>query len=607
MASASRTSSADTRRTRADRAVVDWARTTAIPLATVEPRQGFQDIEALRPIIGDARIVSLGEATHGTREFFKLKHRVLEFCVAELGFTMFGIEANFAESLAVNAYVLDGVGNAADVLAGLRYWVWDTEEVLDLIEWMRWWNQNNRRKVKFYGFVNGSSTVAAAGLLDFLARVAPELAAVCKTALAPLTSDLTERLFRQLSPTRSAAVFASLADVLAAFTRERPGWIAATSPLEWHLARLHAVVLERCARFAQDPAAARHDQAMAENVRALLEAEGPDAKAVLWSHNAHAGRVAYPDENSMGKNLDDIVGREQVVIGCSFDRGDFQARNYPSGELMAHHVTASAADSFDGVLAQTELPLFALGLANAPREGAVSPWLASEMPMRSIGGIYGLPPDNRYGVVYTDTIIPRHRFDAVLFVAETTAARQNRPALAESIPPALPAPINLALSGVGVPAGWRTAGIDRRHAHTIVMSDKVSPRGGRAVHISRHAPWRWGSGQLIQKISALAWHGKRMRFAAAIRTTTEDVGAGALLFMKFLAKPDRSDEAEFFAVEIGTFASADHPVKSQGWATFAVEAVVPEAAHVFIIGLAMTGNGDAWFGDLDFAATADAG
>src|SRR5271169_2706473 len=181
------TATNETRAGSPDQSVVEWIRSAAIPLATVEPRQGRKDLDPLRPIIGNARIVSRGEATHGTREFFKLKHRLLEFCVAELGFTMFGIEASFPESLAVNAYVLDDVSNAADALAGMRYWTWDTEEVLDLIEWMRWWNGNNARKVKFYGFVTGYPTVAALGLIDFLARVAPELAAACKTELAPLT------------------------------------------------------------------------------------------------------------------------------------------------------------------------------------------------------------------------------------------------------------------------------------------------------------------------------------------------------------------------------------------------------------------------------------
>ena len=143
-----------------DKSVVEWIRSAAIPLATAEPRQGYKDLEALRGVIGDARIVSLGEATHGTREFRKFNHRLLEFCISELGFTMLAIEAPFPESLEVNAYVLEAMGNAADALAGTRYWIWNTEETLDLIEWMRWWNDNNARKVKFYGFVTHSPAVA---------------------------------------------------------------------------------------------------------------------------------------------------------------------------------------------------------------------------------------------------------------------------------------------------------------------------------------------------------------------------------------------------------------------------------------------------------------
>src|SRR5262249_55826105 len=71
-----------------------WMRAKAIPIATVQAGNGFADLEQLRHTIGKARIVSLGEATHGTREFFQLKHRLLELCVSELGFTLFGIEAN---------------------------------------------------------------------------------------------------------------------------------------------------------------------------------------------------------------------------------------------------------------------------------------------------------------------------------------------------------------------------------------------------------------------------------------------------------------------------------------------------------------------------------
>src|SRR6476660_5636453 len=172
-----------------------WIRSNAIPLASVEAGHGFADLEPLRAIIGDARIVSLGEATHGTHEFFQLKHRLLEFCVTELGFSIFGIEASYPECLRINDYVLNGTGNPADALASQRFWTWDTEEVLALIEWMRAWNSTHARKVKFYGFDLQFASEAALGVLDYLKHVAPELVAVSEASLWPLSDDFSADRF----------------------------------------------------------------------------------------------------------------------------------------------------------------------------------------------------------------------------------------------------------------------------------------------------------------------------------------------------------------------------------------------------------------------------
>ena len=230
-------------------------------------------------------------------------------------------------------------------------------------------------------------------------------------------------------------------------------------------------------------------------------------------------------------------------------------------------------------------------------------WLASEMPMRSIGGIFGLEDKNKYGATYTQTITPRRHFDAVVFVAETTAARRNQPDPARPPAVAHADPVNLALFGDGVPAGWRMVGAGRHPVHVACVSEEPSPSGGRTVHLSRTAaPWRWGGGRLVQKISARAWRGRRVRFAAAARTEVADVGAGALLLVTFLAKPHRDDEADFFATEIAAVASAEQAVQSAQWTTLAVKADVPQTAESFLIGLALCGSGAAWFGDLQLTA-----
>ena len=87
-----------------------WLRASIIPFETAEAGRGFADLQPLKPLIGAARVVALGEGTHGTREFFQMKHRLTEFLAAEMGFTLFVIEANMPEAYRINEYVLTGKG-----------------------------------------------------------------------------------------------------------------------------------------------------------------------------------------------------------------------------------------------------------------------------------------------------------------------------------------------------------------------------------------------------------------------------------------------------------------------------------------------------------------
>ena len=131
--------------------IVAWLKANSVPLATTEPGSRPDDLEFLRPAVKNARIVSLGEATHATHEFSQLRHRVIEYCVTELGFTMIAVEDNYGQVFQVNDYVLHGKGSAAEAVAAMGLWMWKTEEFVALVERMRAWNVANARKMKFYG------------------------------------------------------------------------------------------------------------------------------------------------------------------------------------------------------------------------------------------------------------------------------------------------------------------------------------------------------------------------------------------------------------------------------------------------------------------------
>lgn len=160
-----------------------WLKANAIPLSTVTAGHGFADMQPLGKIVGDARIVSLGEATHGSREFFQLKHRMLEFLATEKGFNVFSIEANLPEAYRLNDYVLNGNGDPAQLIKGMYFWTWSTEEVLDMVLWMREFNKSGKGPLQFTGFDMQTPDVAVGIVRGFVSRIDPDYAATLRSAI----------------------------------------------------------------------------------------------------------------------------------------------------------------------------------------------------------------------------------------------------------------------------------------------------------------------------------------------------------------------------------------------------------------------------------------
>ncbi|HET9235196.1 MAG TPA: erythromycin esterase family protein, partial [Candidatus Eisenbacteria bacterium] len=107
-------------------ALTSWMKAHAQPFATCEPTDSVADLAGLQNMVGNARIVALGEGTHGTREFFQLKHRMVQYLATEMGFNVFAIEANLPEAWRLNDYVLGGTGDVRALVGGMNFWTWDT-------------------------------------------------------------------------------------------------------------------------------------------------------------------------------------------------------------------------------------------------------------------------------------------------------------------------------------------------------------------------------------------------------------------------------------------------------------------------------------------------
>jgi erythromycin esterase len=110
-------------------AAVEWVKRNGFEFADVDRWDGFADLQPLKRMIENARIVALGEGTHGTHEFFALKRRLTEFLATDMGFTIFAMEANMPEAKLIGDYVRTGKGDPVALMRGLRFWTANTAEL----------------------------------------------------------------------------------------------------------------------------------------------------------------------------------------------------------------------------------------------------------------------------------------------------------------------------------------------------------------------------------------------------------------------------------------------------------------------------------------------
>lgn len=402
-----------------ERAFVDWARKNAVPLKTVEAGSGFEDMARIGGIVGDAQIVALGEATHGTREFFQLKHRIIEYLATQKGFTIFAIEANMPEAYRMNAFVLRGEGDPKQLLKGMYFWTWDTQEVLDLVLWMREFNRSGRGHIEFTGFDMQNPTAAMDIVRRFIQRLEPAYSGEVSRIYGDVTQEAkqwrndygTGTARRQRIAADCAGITKHL-EARRAMSMEQHG----ADDLEW-ASQMARVVHQSVQAAAGEKS---RDESMAENVKWIAD-HSPGAKLALWAHNGHVTYEGY-SYKPMGSHLKKMSGSRIVNFGFKFNEGTFRA--YGSDKRLQEFTIGPAPDgSLDHALSSTEIPLFALDVRKLPKDGPIAAWAGKPHLSRSIGAVYG-GPDADSSLVNAPAA---EMFDVLLFVAKTSAARPNSP------------------------------------------------------------------------------------------------------------------------------------------------------------------------------------
>ncbi|HKP76037.1 MAG TPA: erythromycin esterase family protein [Longimicrobiaceae bacterium] len=391
-----------------------WLRRRAFPLATVDAGAPSGDLQPLRALVGDARVVALGESTHGTSEFFRAKHRLAEFLVREMGFNLFALEANQLQTERVNRYVLglDG-GDARTAIRGL-FRVWQTEEVVALVDWMRAWNESGRGRVEFVGYDMQDPRLPMDSVHAFLSRVDPAYLAAADSAYASMRAAWAAEMYPQRPDSVLRGWREGAERVRAYLTAHRDAYLRRAEPAAVEWAVQNANVAYQSAVLRSPGAWRTRDSAMAVNLEWAMR-QRPGSRAIVWAHNAHVARL----EPWMGWHLARLHPADMRVIGLTTYEGRYAAALDYTRDARARQMAPVALfpgppGSLEDALHRLGLPILVADLRGAGDDRA-GRWLTLPRPARGIGWLaddYGFDPVN-----------VARAYDAVLQVDRTTASR----------------------------------------------------------------------------------------------------------------------------------------------------------------------------------------
>ncbi|MFG2714098.1 erythromycin esterase family protein [Streptomyces goshikiensis] len=372
----------------------------AHPLRSTEPGGNTTDLRALDAMIGDAKVVGLGEATHGSHEFFAMKQRVFSHLVEEKGFTTFALEMSWTAGLRIDEYLQGGPGDARriakETLTGSP---WEREEFVTLIAWMRRHNDRHPgRKVHFMGNDVGAPKLGDAvfdRVLSYVRTSHPQNAARLEELYAGLRplDDVFAYLRKPVAERRLNAATAQQAFDLVTADKGAGG-----DAYEW--AEQHARSIAQTFEFASldlsDPAsvsAAEHlrDRVMADNTAWWHRRTGD--KMLLSAHNGHVGYLAtdpvmYP--TTQGVFLREALGRDYAAIGFTFGRGSFLTATTLGSPWNKVTVPAATPDMQEYTLDRVHHRDYYLDLRALPAAGRT--WLNTPRPTYEAGSSFKKDP-----------------------------------------------------------------------------------------------------------------------------------------------------------------------------------------------------------------------
>ncbi|MGW4204431.1 erythromycin esterase family protein, partial [Streptomyces sp. NPDC004726] len=390
---------------RAERAVVAGIERHAQPLRTTEPDGPSRDLAAFSRMVKGVDIVGVGEATHGSKELFQLKHRLFQHLAKKDGFTTFSLEVHWSAGVRFDTYVRTGQGDLRQIMREefqYSFEDWRNEEFLRLFTWMREYNRTVApdRQVRVMGNDIGDvGREQYERIFTWAAEKQPALLPELRqryAALLALPADMGERMQALIAmpiPERQAID----ADARAAYrlleqAQVKDPWVLQEARVIQQVTTLYAFdMINDPAQYAESN---RHrDRAMAENTVWWQRQTGD--RILVSAHNAHlAYETPFAETHPVvqGAFLRELVGRRYLAVGTTIHSGEYRAMDERTGKYGVFSTGLAAPGSNEHTLDKVRHRDYYVDLRKAGRNPAVGGWLDGSRPTFVVPGGYPNEP-----------------------------------------------------------------------------------------------------------------------------------------------------------------------------------------------------------------------
>lgn len=411
-------------------------------------------IAALVERIGDARLVLLGESTHGTSEFYRMRARISQALIERRGFQFVAVEADWPDAMRVNRYVSDYLPRArVDFTPFARFptWMWRNQEVSEFVEWLRAHNLKQSERLHqagFYGLDLYSMFTSVAHVLAYLDSVDPDAARIARArygALTPWQKDPSaygQAVLTGRYASSETAVVTMLRELLA----RRLEYGRKDGEQFFDAAQNARVVASaeryyRAMYYGSATSWNLRDTHMFDTLVSLLAFHGAGSRGIVWAHNSHVGNAMATEMSARGElNIGQLCrtrfGEGVYVIGFGTDHGTVAAASNWDEPMQRMRVRPAHPQSYERLCHDSALAAFMLHL-RAPRRRAVRDELLADRLERAIGVVYR--PDSERASHYFFASLPQ-QFDEFIWFDETQAVeplpveRRPSPELPETYP-----------------------------------------------------------------------------------------------------------------------------------------------------------------------------